>query len=98
MTISNNFLEKYGLPTLEYFKANMTEGETEIIYYYQILSATDHIPAKIFEGFIETMVDGNVNMGSMKKFFNDAKSEYEDVLEARKTAREEINKIGSTTE
>ena len=70
-------------------------AEKKIKPLKQMLSDTDHIPAKIFEDFIETMVDGNVNMGSMKKFFNDVKEEYGEVLEARKTAREEINRIES---
>ena len=70
-------------------------AEKKIKSLKQMLSDTDHIPAKIFEDFIETMVDGNVNVGNMKKFFNDVKEEYADVLSARKFAREEINRIAT---
>lgn len=81
-------------------KYEMSEKEnylTEIDFYRTFLQQTDHIPAKIFEDFIETMVDGNVNMGSIKKFFDDVKAEHGEVLEARKTTREEINRIESET-
>lgn len=99
MAISNDFLEKYGLPTLEQFRANMIDGETEGMYYYQILTTTDHIPLKIFESFIENMATASLaeTFIVVLKFFRDVKVTYADVLEARKTAREEINSIESIT-
>lgn len=98
--MSTEFLEKYGLPTLEQFKKNMVDGETEATYYHQILSATDHIPLKIFENFIENMATASLveTIDVVIRFFKDVKITYADVLAARKTAREEINRIeGETT-
>ena len=67
--------------------------DTEKTFYETFLIQTDHIPNKIIENFIETMVDDNVNMGSMKNFFKEVKMEYGDILLARKMAREEINRL-----
>lgn len=93
--ISNEFLEKYNLPTIEEFRAGMEDGETEAMYYQQILTATDHIPLKIFETFIEDMAAASTleSIGVIVNFFRDVKNTYVDVLTARKTAREEINKF-----
>lgn len=98
--ITNEFLEKYGLPTLEQYRANMIDGETEVMYYYQILTTTDHIPLKIFENFIENMATTSIleTIGVIVNFFKDVKVTYVDVLSARKIAREEINKLEAVTE
>lgn len=97
MTISNGFIEKYGLSTLEQFKENMVEGETEAMYYHQVLGITDHIPLKIFESFIENMATASLGETFIVvlKFFRDVKVTYADVLEARKTAREELEKLNN---
>lgn len=100
MAISNNFLEKYGLSTIEQYKENMLDGETEEMYYQQILTITDHIPLKIFEKFIENMAAASLlEMPSViLEFFKDVKITYADVLTARKTAREKINEIEAAAE
>ena len=54
MTINNEFLEKYGLPTLEQYRENMLEGESEEMYYRQILSITDYISNRLIEGSLLT--------------------------------------------
>lgn len=77
-------------------KYEMSEKEnylTEYDFYNTFLQQTNHIPAETFEAFIETMVEENVNMGNMKKFFNDIEADHREVLKARKFAREEINRI-----
>lgn len=71
--------------------------EDDMLFYQTFLIQTDHVPLKIFEDYIVFMVENNVNVGNMKKFFADVKEEYGDVLEARKFAREEINRIESET-
>lgn len=93
--ISNEFLKKYNLPTIEEFRAGMEAGETEELYYRQILIATDHIPLKIFETFIENMAAASTLeiVGVIVDFFKDVKNTYADALTARKTAREKINEF-----
>ena len=89
MNISDELLKKYGIPAVEEFEGR--EG----IWASMVLEATDHIPLKIFESFIENMATAsvlempNVIIG----FFKDIKVTYNEVLTARKTAREEINRI-----
>ena len=95
--ISQELIEKYKLGSnLEELKAIMGDTkETELMFYKSVLSATDHIPLKIFESFIKNMATAfvleipNVIIG----FFKDIKVTYNEVLTARKTAREEINRI-----
>lgn len=95
MAISNKFIEKYGFATIEQYRENMVEGETEILYYRQILQTTDYIPLKIFESFIEDMATSSLaeTFIVVLRFFRDVKVTYADELEARKTAREEINRL-----
>lgn len=89
-------LKKYNMIPLEKYKVMFGDSiDTEKTFYKTFLIQTDHIPLKIFEDYIVYMVDNNVNVGNMKKFFADVKEEYADVLEARKFAREEINRIES---
>ena len=72
MNIPVKILEKYNMMPFETFK-EMFDEET---FYKTFLIQTDHIPNKIAENFVEVMVDDNVSMGSMKKFFKEVKSEY----------------------
>lgn len=96
--ISKEFLEKYNLPTIEEFRAGMEVGETEELYYRQILIATDHVSLKIFETFIENMAAASTLeiVGVIVDFFKDVKNTYADALTARKTAREKINEFEKT--
>lgn len=98
MAITNEFTEKYGLATLEQYRENMEEGETEAMYYQQILAVTDHIPLKIFETFIEDMAAASTleSIGVIVNFFRGVKNTYADALTARKTAHEKINDFEET--
>lgn len=97
MEFSKEFLDKYGFPTIEQYRENMIEGESEIDYYQQILDMTDYIPHKIFESFIEDMANASVleTIGVIVNFFKDIKVTYGEVLTIRKYCREEINKLQS---
>lgn len=86
--IPKELLQKYSIADKEFYGDDRQ-------FYIIFLSQTDHIPLKIFESYITYMVENNVNVGNMKKFFNEVKEEYGDVLEARQFAREEINRIAT---
>ena len=96
MTI-NEVAEKYGLAPLETFQ----EEFTEIEFYESILNQTDHIPNKIIESLIENLADATALnfIGVFVQFIADIRVHYNDVLKARKLAREEINRLeGERTE
>lgn len=95
--VSKEIIDKYNIGvTIEELKQSLGDTpDTELRFYRSVLIQTDHVPLKIYEDFIETMTSGSVNIGSMIKFFKEVKTEYADVLEARKTARAEINRIES---
>lgn len=96
--ISMEMLKKYNMLPLEEYKAMYGDSvDTEKTFYETFLAQTDHIPLKIIEAYTVFMVDNNVNVGNMKKFFADVKEQYGEILEARKFAREEINRIESET-
>lgn len=73
--------------------------DTEFTFYKTFLIQTDHIPLKIFENFIENMATASLGETFIVvlKFFKDVKVTYNEVLAARKFAREEINRIESET-
>ena len=94
--ITEKLLKKYDINTLDGYKKDFGNTvETEKMYYHTFLIATDHIPLKIFESFIENMATASLaeTIGVVIKFFKDVKITYAEVLAARKTAREEINRI-----
>ena len=81
----------------KYHLADISEYESEILFYKTFLVQTDHIPLKIFESFIENMATASLaeSFVAVLKFFKDVKLTYAYVLTARKQAREEINRIES---
>lgn len=83
--------ERYGIAPLETFQKEFTEIE----FYESILNQTDHIPNKIIESLIENLADATaLNFISVfVQFIADVRIHYNDVLKARKTAREEINRL-----
>ena len=95
MEFSKEFLDKYGTGTIEQYRENMLEGESEVFYYQQILDLTDHIPLKIFETFVENMATASAleTIGVIVNFFKDIKVTYGEILRIRKYCREEINKL-----
>lgn len=92
--ISNELLDKHRMLSLEELKAEFGDStEIEIWFHKEFLNQTNEIMVKILEQFIETMTDDKINMGNMIKFFKNIKTEYADVLAARKIAREELKKL-----
>ena len=95
MSIPQEILDKYGLPTLEVFRENMVEGESEVMYWQQFLNVTDYISNKIVDELIDDLASATalqfitVFIDFIKKIKND----YNDELRCRKLAREEINKL-----
>lgn len=91
MNIPKEILEKYNMMPFEVYKERFDE-ET---FYKTFLIQTDHIPLKIFESFIENMASATITetFAVVLKFFKDVKVTYAEVLQARKTAREEINRL-----
>lgn len=89
MTVNEKTLKKYGIPSIEEFEGR--EG----IWASMVLEATNHIPLKIFESFIENMATASLaeTFVVLLKFFRDVKLTYAEVLAARKFAREEINRL-----
>lgn len=95
MSIPQKILDKYGLPTLEVFRENMVEGESEVMYWQQFLNATDYISNKIVDELIDDLASATalqfitVFIDFIKKIKND----YNEELRCRKFAREEINRL-----
>lgn len=95
MSIPQEILDKYGLPTLEVFRENMVEGESEVMYWQQFLNVTDYISNKIVDELIDDLASATalqfitVFIDFIKKIKND----YNEELRYRKLAREEINKL-----
>ena len=85
----------------KYSVADVSEYATESEFYIAFLSATDHIPNKIIESLIENLADATaLNFITVFiQFIVDVRVHYNDVLKARKLAREKINELnGETTE
>lgn len=91
----NEIAGKYGLAPLEEFQKT---GD-EIEFYRSFLALTDHIPNKIIESLIENLADATALnfIGVFIQFLADVRVHYNDVLKARKQAREEINRLESET-
>lgn len=93
---SEKLLKKYNMVSLEQYQNDLGTGQfSERVFYQTFLIQTDHIPLKIFESFIENMATASVleMPNVIISFFKDIKVTYNEVLTARKTAREEINKL-----
>ena len=83
----------------KYHLADITEYESEYVFYYTFLIQTDHIPNKIIESLIENLTDTTaLNFITVFiKFLADVRIHYSDVLKLRKQAREEINRLEGGT-
>ena len=66
----------------KYHLADITEYESEYVFYYTFLIQTDHIPNKI----IEAQVLGEIP------------EDYTEILTYRQFARDEINRLNNPTE
>ena len=86
--ISDELLEKYQV-------GNRDRYDTEYDFYMTFLCRTDHIPNKIIEALIEDLAAATIT-NFVKVFIDFIKAvriEYKDVLECRKFAREQINRL-----
>lgn len=79
----------------KYQLADITEYESPQDFYHTFLIQTDHIPNKIIEALIEDLATANLVdfVSVFIKFIASVRVEYKDVLECRKIAREQINRL-----
>lgn len=94
MNIPKELLEKYHMNTLEGY-INDFGDDGSYVFYDTFLCQTDHIPLKIIESFVEDMAAASALeiLSVLLEFFKNIKITYNDVLQYRKQAREEINKL-----
>ena len=96
MNIPIEILNEYRITTLENYKNIYDDSkDTELLFYKSFLIATDHIPNKIIESLIENLASATLTtfIGVFLDFIKQVRVDYKDVLQCRKTAREEINRI-----
>lgn len=94
--ITNEMLEKYNIRTLEKFKEFDGDNKwSEITFYQTFLIQTDHIPNKIIESLLEEMASVTLLnfVEVFLKFIVTIKTEYKEILNARKYARDKINEL-----
>ena len=91
---------KYGIPEpycyeINVFDEHSSQDEIDESVWRIFLMVTDHIPNKIIEALIEDLSVATIT-NFVKVFINfiaSVRVEYKDVLECRKFAREEINRL-----
>ena len=90
---SQEIIERYAL-------GDISECDSELDYYYSFLAKTDHIPNKITEQLIEDMATATLVdfISVFINFIKNVRIQYKDVLECRKFAREEINRLEGNDE
>lgn len=96
MEISSELLTRYDMKPLEYYKEMFGDTlDTEMTFYQTFLIQTDHIPNKIIERLMEEL--GSVTLINFIEFFlgfiTSVRTEYRDILQCRKLAREKINEL-----
>ena len=96
--ISNEILKKYNMLSLDEYKTMFGDNlDTERTFYQTLLIQTDHIPNKIIEKLIEDLADASL-INFLEVFINfisTVRGEYKEILQFRKFAREEINRLES---
>ena len=95
MQVREEILRNYQMDNIDHYIIGFGEKEGTLAFCRAFLNLTDHVPLKIIEAYTVFMVENNVNVGNMKKFFENVKEQYGEILELRKQAREEINRIES---
>ena len=91
---------KYGIPEPYCYEINVldehsSQEEIDESVWRIFLMVTDHIPNKIIEALIEDLAAATIT-NFVKVFINfivSVRTEYKDVLECRKFARDEINRL-----
>lgn len=86
--IPKEILERYHMAEVDWY-------ESEIDFYQTFLFVTDHIPNKIVEQLIEDMATATLVdfISVFINFIKNVRIEYKEVLECRKFARDEINRL-----
>lgn len=86
--IPKETLEKYHMAEMDWY-------ESELDFYQTFLIVTDHIPNKIVEQLIEDMATATLVdfISVFINFIKNVRIEYKEVLECRKFARDEINRL-----
>lgn len=90
--INEEILKKFNVGSIEDYEGLAGEDMAELVQLKTFQAQTNHINGEIFERFIDVMTD-NVNIGTLIKFFKNAKEEYGDVLDARKEAKKRIKEL-----
>lgn len=96
MEISLELLKKYNLASLEVLKYHHGDTlNTEILFYKEFLNQTDHIPNKIIEKLLEDLATATITdfISVFLKLITELRTEYKEILETRKAARKEINRL-----
>ena len=96
--IAKELLLKYKMTTLDEYKTIPIFGDalqSELAFYKTFLQQTDHIPIKIVEKLLEDLADATLLnfIEVFLKFIISVRTEYKEVLQARKYAREKINEL-----
>lgn len=95
--ISDDLMKKYNLPTFDEWQQAINAGvyDNFLELYQMFLMKTDHIPNKIVESLVENLASATLTtfIGVFLDFIKQVRVDYKDVLQCRKTAREEINKL-----
>lgn len=96
--LPKELLEKYHIDTLENEKI-VWGKDAEVNWYRTFLSRTDHIPIKIIEGLMEELASATLLnfIEVFLKFIISVRTEYKEVLQYRKYAREKINELEQST-
>lgn len=91
---------KYGIPEpycyeINVFDEHSSQAEIDESVWRIFLMVTDHIPNKIVEQLIEDMATSTLVdfISVFINFIKNVRIEYKDVLECRKFARDEINRL-----
>ena len=94
--INEVLLTKYNMASLEEsIKRHGDTIDTELTFYQTFLLQTDHIPTKIVEGMLEELADATLTsfIDVFIRFIAQVKTEYKELLQARKFARNKINEL-----
>ena len=95
--ISDDLMKKYELPTFDEWQQAINAGvyDNFLELYQMFLKATDHIPNKIIESLVENLASATLTtfISVFLDFIKQVRVDYKDVLQYRKIAREEINKL-----
>ena len=96
MEISLELLKRYDMTSLNSYKEMFGNTlDTELTFYKTFLIKTDHIPNKIIERLLEELSNATLTdfIKIFLSFIVSVRTEYKDILQSRKLAREKINEL-----